>query len=138
MTADHIAELLRASGIALSAVVCILVLGHGSGGLGFAVRIGGALLIMGIFVSMLSGISDTLGGLLSATENGGFVGEAFSLMLKSLGIAMISKLCSDVCRDCGENTLASGVDSVGRAAIIMLCLPVIARIVEYASDFLAM
>lgn len=131
-------ELLRTAGIALICTVCLLILGRAPSGIGFAVRAGGSLLIFGILTAQLG---DTLGAfldMLSDTDSDGYATQAFTLMLKALGVALISKLCADVCRDCGENGLASGIDGVGRVTVISLCLPVIADILKFAVDFLSL
>ena len=135
---DYTAELLKVCGIALLCSVCALILGKTSGSLVFCLRIGGGVLILG---GLLVILKDNVEALLEMTS---FLGSsqgtgvrAFSLMLKALGIAFISKICSDVCRDCGEGTLAGGIEGVGRIAIISLCIPIVAEILEYASAVLA-
>ena len=42
----------------------------------------------------------------------------FALMLKALAISLFSKISADICRDCGENTLASRVELAGKAGIL--------------------
>lgn len=128
-------ELLKAAGIALVCSLCAVILGR-SNGVTFAVRMGGAVLIFSIFLSLLGTLIEALGNIFARFEGQEYAQGAFSLMLKALGIALISKLCGDLCRDCGENSLADGVDSVGRIAVISLCIPVIADILEYATRFL--
>lgn len=134
---DYTAELFKVCGIAILCAVCLVIVGRISGGMSFALRIGGSVLIFGALIFILRGNMEAIG------EMTAFIGEendvaagAFALMLKALGIAFVSKFCSDICRDCGEATLASGVESVGRIAIISLCLPVVAEILEYASAIL--
>jgi stage III sporulation protein AD len=57
-------------------------------------------------------------------------------MLKALGMALISKLCADVCRDTGESALASGVESVGKIAIFALAVPTFVKILELVFEML--
>ena len=59
-------------------------------------------------------------------------------MMKALGVTLISKLCSDICRDCGDTSLANGIDGVGRAVILSMCIPVISEILGYATEILSM
>ena len=54
------------------------------------------------------------------------------LIMKSLAIALLTQFCSEICRDCGEQTLASGVEFAGRAATLGLCLPLIGEMVSLA------
>jgi stage III sporulation protein AD len=51
-------------------------------------------------------------------------------------MALISKLCADVCRDTGESALASGVESVGKIAIFALAVPTFVKILELVFEML--
>ena len=51
---------------------------------------------------------------------------------------IICKLCADICRDCGESSLASGIEGAGRIAIISLCIPVIGELMRLALKILEM
>ncbi len=124
-------------GVAVLCSVVICVLGKYLGTLGTALRIGGGILIFGMTVALLGESVGQLRSVLSFGERAtGFSIDTFSLMLKALGIAFVSKFCADVCRDCGENTLAGGVESVGKIAMISLCLPILAQILSRASEIL--
>lgn len=130
-------DLLKVCGIAILCSVCLVILGRLAGGIGFAVRIGGSVLIFGALLMMLGENTEMIRDMTSFLGGAeGLASRAFSLMLKALGIALISKFCSDICRDCGEGGLAGGVESVGRIAIISLCIPVVAEILGYASAIL--
>ena len=48
-----------------------------------------------------------------------------TLMLKSLGIGLVVRLTGDICRDSGEEALASGVEMAGKIEILLLCLPLL-------------
>ena len=60
----------------------------------------------------------------------------FALMLKALAISLFSKISADICRDCGENTLASRVELAGKAGIVIISLPVIQQLIELSKDML--
>ena len=127
---------MRACGVAILASVCLAVVGKLSGAYGAVLRIGASLLIFGIFVSVLGKVIGAIEDLVSFGEEGTFASRAFSLMLKGLGIALVGRFCSDVCRDCGEQTLAGGVESVGRMAIFALSVPMLVEILSFACELL--
>ena len=133
-------DILKVCGIAVICSVVLMIFGRlGASGVGSAIRIGGGVLIFGVSVVILKDNLEILEAVVASSGEGeSYVSKSFNLMLKALGIALLCKLCSDICRDCGESTLASGVEGVGRAAIFSLCLPVIAEIIEYASRTLSM
>ena len=65
------------------------------------------------------------------------MGESAQLLLKGLGVAVLTQLCADLCRQSAEPTLASGVESAGRAEILLLCLPLLKDVVETAKALLS-
>jgi stage III sporulation protein AD len=45
-------------------------------------------------------------------------------------------MSAEICRDCGENTLASRVELAGKAGIVLISLPIIQQLFEIAEDML--
>ena len=60
----------------------------------------------------------------------------FTLMLKSLAISFCCRMSADVCRDCGENSLASRVELAGKVGIVLISIPVVTQLFEIAKDML--
>ena len=52
------------------------------------------------------------------------------IMLKALGIAMSSRVCAEICRDCGENAIATKVEIGGKVGILLLSLPLLQQIIN--------
>lgn len=57
--------------------------------------------------------------------------EYFKVLLKALGIGVVTGFLSDFCRDLGENTLSRAAELCGKSAILTLSLPIL-------KDFLAL
>ena len=70
---------------------------------------------------------------LGAVEGTGF-GKYLSTLTKALGITLSVQLCADVCRDAGETSLASKLELVGKAEILVLCLPLIRELISLAGE----
>ena len=49
-------------------------------------------------------------------------------LLKALGVAFLAQMCAGVCRDCGEAGIASWVEWIGKAQILLLSLPLMSEI----------
>lgn len=77
---------------------------------------------------VLSFITDT------AKKSG--LGGYFSVLVKALAIALTCQVCSEVCRDCGENSLASKVELAGKIGIIILSLPILQQLLNMAKEML--
>ena len=57
-------------------------------------------------------------------------------LLRGVGIALVCELTALFCRDLGEGTLALGVEAFGKLEILLLCLPLIDKILELAKELL--
>lgn len=49
--------------------------------------------------------------------------ELFSPLVKTVGIALVSRTGADLCRDAGENAVASTLETAGAVAAIVVSLP---------------
>ncbi len=62
--------------------------------------------------------------------------EYIFLLVRVLGMAVVTKLASDICKDNGNSVLADNVELVGKVVIFTLCLPLVKIITELASGLL--
>ena len=128
---------LRAVGVAVIALVLSIVLREISGRFAMLVKVGAILLIFGIVVVKLSeGVAEIKSLTMSFIDENSFVGVSISVMVKALGIALIGRICADICRECGEGGLASGVESVAGIVIFSLSLPILSEILQFAAELL--
>lgn len=77
-------------------------------------------------INALGGVMDELRGL---AELGGLGGEAFTIVLKAVGIAYLTRIASSICTDAGESTLAEAAGICGRLLLAALTLPVVRRVI---------
>ncbi len=66
------------------------------------------------------------------------ISDYVAVMLKALGIAVVCGTCGDICRDCGEASIASCVETAGNLVILSLSLPLIREILDVAAELLSM
>ena len=60
----------------------------------------------------------------------------FSTVLKALGIGIAAQTASDICRDSGENAVASKLEFAAKVGILLLGLPVIREILSLTQKIL--
>ena len=84
----------------------------------------GTVSLLGAFVLYIGELFDILPSL---DDDGR---EYAVAMLKMVGVGYAFGICSDVCRELGENTLGSTVALLGRAEILLISLPFVKRIIE--------
>lgn len=125
--------ILQICGATVTAAVCAMILKKWRPGAAVAVSVAAliltALLTMNRYGSAILTVSTLIG------KNG--FESCGELMLKSLGIGITVKIVSDICRDCGEESLAGGVELAGKLEILLLCIPFAAELLTLTSEFLS-
>lgn len=95
-------------------------------------RLGVALLFAFLIISAAAPVVAYLRELTSLSGLSGYA----ELLLKALGIAVLTQCCAGLCRECGENVAAGGVELAGKVEILLLCLPLIGEILSTAKELL--
>ena len=106
-----------------------------SGSIPFAVKLGGLVLAGGVIAVMAEPVISRIYELSALGEG---IREYSDVVVRALGVAILAHLCSDVCRDCGENSAASYVILAAKIEIVILCLPLVEKIISYGSYILKM
>lgn len=96
----------------------------------------GTLVGIAVFAYLLSAITNSFFSLRSIVEQAGLSTEYFTVVLKALGICLISGFIADTCRDAGQNALASRAELAGRCAVFVLSLPLLKQILETATELI--
>ena len=123
-------ELLKICGVAIICAAASALIGKSSDGIGLAVRLGGTVAVVGLAVSLVLRVVEYLQGL----ELSQLPSQYFSVMLRALGVCVLSRICSDVCKDSGETTAAGAVESAAKFALILLSLPILEELISYAES----
>lgn len=126
-------ELLKICGVAILCAAVGMLLRAVRGEFATFARIAGGIVI---FAMLISPLTQTVSKISEMFEVSGIERYA-SVMLRALGIALLGRICTEICRDCGESGAAGGVELAGKLAILALCFPLIEEIVGYASVLLS-
>ena len=59
-----------------------------------------------------------------------------NVLFKAVGVAVTAKIGADICRDSGNSALASAVELAGKAAIILLSMPMLKTLADAAAGLL--
>ena len=123
---------LRLCGGALLCAVAIVLL-KSAGGNVLPLQWTGTVVLTGASLLMLAPVIAWVGELCE----GQGMGEMASLMLKGLGVALLTQFCADLCRHSGEAPLANSVEMAGKAELLLLCLPMLRDLIDVAGEMLA-
>ncbi|MBP3627097.1 MAG: stage III sporulation protein AD [Clostridia bacterium] len=69
-------------------------------------------------------------------EEFGIKSEYFSTAIKGLGLAYISSFIGDICRDCGQSSLAEKAEIAGKCAVFILCVPLSLTLLDTVLGFI--
>jgi stage III sporulation protein AD len=61
---------------------------------------------------------------------------AVSVVLKEVGISVLTKLSSDICREAGQLSAASGAEFVGAVAAVYIALPLFETVITTVESLL--
>lgn len=94
------------------------------------------LLVSGvIFFLMLSGVfTNVIRFINDLAAMAGIAPAVLSPLLKTVGIAILTKLATDVCRDAGAGSLASYIELAGCAIAITISIPLLMSVLKLVSS----
>lgn len=93
------------------------------------VILGGTAVIILAVSDVLIDVTDSVNSMM---ELAGLEKENVSLLIKSLGICVVTQFAADICYDNSSSTLGSAVELAGRLGAIALALPMIKSVARIA------
>ena len=118
---------MKVAAAAIAAAVCAVVVRKQAPELGLVLAVcAGAVILL-----YSSGALQTAVELMDKlTEAGGLSAQVVGPVMKTAGIAIITRLSADFCRDAKEGGLASAVELAGTALALATVLPLMSAVVE--------
>lgn len=95
--------------------------------------------IAGISVILLiifSLISPVLSAVNSIFSESGIENENVQIIFKALGISYITQLTGDICRDCGESSIATSAETAGKILLLIISLPLFRELLSVVNGLL--
>ncbi len=87
-----------------------------------------------ILISVIASLSPLISFVRGLITGGDSKTDVITLLMTVVAVAIICQTVCDVCKDNGENTLASVVEFAGNAEIILLSLPIIKKLLDTAFE----
>lgn len=112
--------IIKAAAIAVVGAVLSLVMKKTSPEMALVLAVSLAMLVIYIAVDAMKSLTDFV-ETLSDTAN--LSPAILTVVLKTVGIAILTKLSADICRDAGQSSVASGLELTGAAASLYVALP---------------
>lgn len=116
-------------GLAIISVMLILLIKKWGNELSVLLKIASGVLLASVCFGAVSPLVEYIKEL-SLTAGSADVAESVELMLRVLATAIVTHVCASVCRDSGEGTIGSYVETGGKVEMILLTLPMIKKIID--------
>ncbi len=71
----------------------------------------------------------------SLFERAGIETAHVSILLRTLAAALVTRFCSDLCRDGGSQALASAVETAGAVTALVIALPLLRSVADLLLGF---
>jgi stage III sporulation protein AD len=123
-------SILKICGVAIIGLVCASVIRTFKGNISWFISGATGILIAGGTIAFLHPIVAYIDEISNDTAFSVYI----ETILKSFGISLISQVTSDVCRDCGENTIAGRVEFAAKACLMLLSLPIVKSLLLVAFE----
>ena len=119
--------LIKAAGIGIIAAIAAVLLKKDNPSFSFAVVIGTAVLI----IASLSGVfAEIVNFAESAAQTAGISEVLVVPVFKTIGIAVVSKISADICRDAGQSSIAAAVETAGAVIAFYIAMPLIQTVLK--------
>ncbi|MGI6181354.1 MAG: SpoIIIAC/SpoIIIAD family protein [Agathobaculum sp.] len=125
-------ELTAVCGITVLALVLTLTLKKDAPAIAFLLTLTAGIMIL---VRVLGACSDLVRRLGALLERGGITGSLYLPVAKAVGVAMLVRIMSALCRDAGQSALAAKLEIAGTVLALSLCLPLLEQVVALAADW---
>ena len=125
-------SLFSVSSFAVVSVVLIILVKYLKSEIALPMSVCVTVALSVVCVSLIEPISEYINEISESGDYGPYV----KVMMKSLGIALVTSGSADICRDCGEGAIAAKVELVGKCAIMITALPLIRSLLLLAEDIM--
>lgn len=123
----------KTAAAALITVILSLALGNREKDIGAILSMAVCCMVM---VSALIYLEPILDFLKELESIGDIQGDYMGILLKVLGIGLVSEIASEVCSDAGNASLGKSIHTLGSAVILYLSLPVFRALLDMLTQIL--
>lgn len=94
----------------------------------------GLSILAGILIlkAVFSAISPYFSSLETYISDANLPLDAFTVLIKALGICTLTQIACDHCRDAGENAIAGKLELAGKVCITILIFPLFQKLFDFA------
>lgn len=125
-------SLIAACGLVLLVLVLSMTLKKDAPAIAFLLTLTAGVLILLRAFALVGGTMQRFSGLLT---QGGITQSLYLPVLKTVGVAVVVRIMSALCRDSGQSALAAKLEIMGAILALSMCLPLLEQVRELVADW---
>lgn len=126
-------DLIPICGICVIASILCTLFGNLGKEYSVYIKLSAAAGVLSVIILYISPLAETV---YTLYEKAGADEKYLTILFKALGICYISQFASDICKDCGESTLAVQAELAGKIALMLLALPLFNTLSEIITELI--
>ena len=124
--------LIAACGLVLLVLVLSMTLKKDAPAIAFLLTLTAGVLILLRAFALVGGTMQRFSGLLA---QGGITQSLYLPVLKTVGVAVVVRIMSALCRDSGQSALAAKLEIMGAVLALSMCLPLLEQVLVLVADW---
>lgn len=119
--------------VSLTALILVIFLKRTNKEFAFILTFAAALILFSIVISDFFDVVNRIYTISSGIEN---LNSYINLMVKILGITLITQFIIDLCKDSGENALATQTEIASKIVILIMVMPLFEAVMNVVAGLL--
>ena len=120
-------DIVKIVGISLIALILIILLKQYKPEFAIYISLVAGVIILALVIGNLTNVINLLKDI---STRSGINNKFLGILLKMTGIAILTEFAISICKDAGENAIASKVEIGSKVIIISLSVPIISNLLE--------
>ena len=126
-------EMLKIAAVAIISAICAVVVKKQVQELGLVLALTAGALILSFALSAMEGVRQLMDTLASLA---GLSSSVLLPVVKTVGIAIVTRVAAEVCRDAKEGGIAAFVGTAGAACALFVALPLLEAVLELMTELM--
>lgn len=117
----------QVAAVAVAGAICAAVIKKQTPDMALVVALCSVVLILCAAVAALEPVRELMDFL---GDQAGLSVAVLTPVVKTVGIALLTRICAELCRDANESGIAAAVEVAGGACALLVCLPLFRAVLE--------
>ena len=126
-------DMVKIAAIAVAAALCAVVVKKNVAELGMVLALCAGAIILSCSLGALEGVKELMDTL---ADTAGLSPAVFAPVVKTVGIAVLTRVSAELCRDAKEGGIAAFVETAGAAAALFVSLPLLKTVLSMVTGLL--